>query len=551
MNDRQLVEALRAIGDRPAVPDADFGDRLWQRLPAGRREHGRTGRPGLLLVAALLALLAVAVSAAVGARLVDRRPLMDASLDPSPAPAVADATPATAPAVPPPSTPAYAVDIPDGMATTSTVDAIATAALAIDDVDLGLDGGETEIQEITLLEPGTRFPDPSGTMVSSERPVWAVSVRNPRYGSVVVVYIIDGTMAVAGVERADPEPAATIEVLPTWDPAVPLQLVGEAGRTIRPLRVPILGPGLPFSAGAPVAIGDVVWVLLTPVYTEEEAALVRIDARSGAMSRVALPDSVRFGQLVAWRDQLWVSTGAIAHELDPADGTVRRSVAAPPEGGLVGVDGDGLWFRVLDGIALVDPDTGHEIRRIATPETGDHSYRGIWEPPAFGSIWDVHRGTGTLYRLDRVTGETVATIDLPTDDPESCSDPRPLIGIRGEPALVLVRCRYRQYLIDPGTNTLRQTVATEGSLFVVAGQLWTTRTAKSVAWREPGALGRIDLATGREVEVLTFSRDRTAGLSAIVAGESVWVLVGEVAKRDQGYDHNTALIKIPVTELEP
>jgi hypothetical protein len=241
----------------------------------------------------------------------------------------------------------------------------------------------------------------------------------------------------------------------------------------------------------------------------------------------------------------------MAYEIDPGNGVVRRFIPAPVNGGFIGVDSDGLWFRVLDGIALVDSATGHEIRRIATPETGNHAYRGMWEPPAFGSIWDVHRGTGTVHRLDRVTGETVATVPLTTTDPDSCSDPRPLIGIDGEPSLLLVPCRDRQFLIDPATNAVRHSLTARGSLFVVAGQLWSARSANPVSWREPGELRRIDPATGRELEVLAFSRDRVAGRATIVAGDSVWMLVGEMADRGQDYDQNAALIRVPVAELAP
>ena len=120
MNDQQLIEALRAIGERPAVPDAEFGERLWSSRPSPRQVPGQTSRPALLLVAAALALLSLAVAVSVGAQLVDRRPLLTDVSTPAPTARIADATPSNAPEVPP-SLPTFAVHIPDGLTPSSTI----------------------------------------------------------------------------------------------------------------------------------------------------------------------------------------------------------------------------------------------------------------------------------------------------------------------------------------------------------------------------------------------------------------------------------------------
>lgn len=121
MNDDQLTRLLRQI-DEPASPDAAFADRLFERL-SRETTRSRGIQPGLLLVAALMLIAALAVGIAVGSGLVklpwftvEATPapsgLAMASDSPTPS-ATASATASASPSPSPAPTPVVAV--PDGL----------------------------------------------------------------------------------------------------------------------------------------------------------------------------------------------------------------------------------------------------------------------------------------------------------------------------------------------------------------------------------------------------------------------------------------------------
>jgi hypothetical protein len=538
MNDQQLIEALRRL-DRPVEPDRAFADRLFDDLVGPRR--GRPiGRRELLLVAALLALAALGAALAVGSRLFENRtPLTLAS------PPAVDASPAT----PPP----YAVDVPEGLTLVSSVSEVEAAALRISGPQFGLDGGVRSIVSIAVLSPGEEVSTQDGGAISSDVPLWAVSVVN-QDDRLVVLFIADGTLVLTATDLppTDPGPHQTPFALPTWDPATPLELVAEGGggrAPIAPQVLPIPMPGLPAQVGTPIVAGSVIWAMVTPIYTDDPAYLARVDATTNELTTVALPADIRFGSHAAGLNRLWLSDEASLHALDPSTGGVLRTFTLDESGSLLGEDEHGVWLRVLDGIAVVDPETGEQRRRIDSVETGQFAYRGIWAMPSFGSLWDTDRETGLVHRIDPISGESVATIDVA--DLGACGDPVAIPDANGLPVVLATSCGDGLALIDPATNAIAGTVSDAGIGVSIDGSWWLPRVPAStgLGWNRPGSLVQVDPATGLEMAVLTLSRDRTALRSPVVAGGALWLVVGERAEQNQGHDHNQAFVRIPLAEL--
>ena len=84
MNDERPFERL-ATHSGPAEVDPGFADRLYALLQQETRRPGRSARPALLLVAALLAILAITAAVAVGSGLI-KLPWVDRLLIPNPSP---------------------------------------------------------------------------------------------------------------------------------------------------------------------------------------------------------------------------------------------------------------------------------------------------------------------------------------------------------------------------------------------------------------------------------------------------------------------------------
>lgn len=545
MNDQQLTDALRAIGTRPVQPDPQFAERLWVDLSRTHARRLTAVRRDLVLVAAALLLLGLAIAIAVGTSLLQDRPLLvQATASPTP-------PGATAPGPTPAASFPFAVAVPEGIDTLSTVAEVQAAALALDDASLGLAGGGQRIVEMLVVEPGRQFPDTQGGWTTRGEAVWGIDLRTSDDFQ-VVVYLVDGSLDLAGAEASlgEPEPEATIDVLPTWDPASPIQMTGAGGTAIQPMQVPVFEPGPPWQLGRPVAIGDRLWLLATPIYTDDPPHLIRVDTQTGDALRVDAPEGIRFGALVAGLDRLWLADDFL-YELDPETGEVRETLPALQDGTLIAEDANGLWWRVIGGAALTDPETGDELSRVMFNETFDQAYTGLWQPPAFGSLWDVDRGTGRLHRFDPLTGEELAVIETGDPAPALCDDPQTLIGVEGLPPSIMVNCTGEVYLVDSETNTVVRSIHVDGYPFAAAGGLWSVSMPRvtGLGWWLPGAISRLDPATGTPVDALTLSRDRTWAHTPVVVGDSLWLVVGEQAAPNQGYDHNTTLIRIPLSEL--
>jgi hypothetical protein len=260
---------------------------------------------------------------------------------------------------------------------------------------------------------------------------------------------------------------------------------------------------------------------------------------------------------VAFDGDLWLTADARLLRLDGRTGEVVRTVSPIASGeGVVGIDTFGVWIAVPDGILLIDPDTGKERRRIATREVGQHAFRRIWNPPAFGSLWDYDRETGSVDRIDPATGELIADIRIDAAvDHDRCGgrDLQPVLGVDGLPDVVVAFCPYQVLLIDPATNEFMGSMSLDDASngVVIDGHWWRLRGAPSdgPAWDAPGTLAGFDASTGRDTDTLTFTEARTGGSSPVVAVDALWFVVGQRAGPNYSNEYHQRLVRIPVAEL--
>jgi hypothetical protein len=526
MNDQQLIVALRAL-DRPFAPEPEFADALFdqlrrQALPGGRRPVQRN----LLLVAALLGLAAIGTALAVGSRLLEDRQLL------------VEATPLAT--VRP-----YVVNVPPGVVPASAPETLEAVVRSLEAGAFGLQASVERVIELRWLPADTEVPTSDGGAFAATAPFWAITVATVE--GPAVLFLGDGSAAVIGSDLpSDPsEPEPTLAVLPTRDPAIAIQLLGP-GVAIEPMLVPFPGAEDRPSIGPLVEVDDVLWALASPVYTDGPARLVRVDAVSNTVSVQELPE-VGFGSLAAGHGRLWLSSGSELLGLDATTGAIVDRFTV--DGSVVGESADGVWLRSVGGAIVLDPATGTQLRQVSSPEGEGQAYRGIWQPPAFGSLWDVDRNTGLLHRIDPVTGATTVTIDLGIELAGSCGSDFGLV--RDVPALgdlVGGACADGLVLIDPATNRVVERLP--GSGVSAAGGWWSLRSPdpSSPSWDEPGELLRSEPGGGTGA-TMTLSLERHGGHLLAVAGDALWLLVAERADQGQDYEHNAALLRIPLVDL--
>jgi glutamine cyclotransferase len=105
-------------------------------------------------------------------------------------------------------------------------------------------------------------------------------------------------------------------------------------------------------------------------------------------------------------ERVWFASGDKLNALDPASGTVLRSIAVAAHAGTA-FDGRYLFQIAEDRIQKIDPATGDVLATIPAPGGGGDS--GLaW---AEGTLWvGQHRGR-KIHQIDPETGEVLRTIE--------------------------------------------------------------------------------------------------------------------------------------------
>lgn len=497
MNDRQLIDALRRL-DVPVTVDPAFADGLFARLQTEVAPR-RPSRTLLLLVAALLA-AAAAGTAIVGANLRQvPAPLPDARLDGSP-----------------------------GVSTTFTAVQVEATVAELAPRWFGDPERPASIARITWLPAGTEYTLPDGSGFAEGRPVWAAEIvgGEPRRGYLLI--LADDTLDVINAFDLRPTPSVAPSLPPSiTDPTAPLTLTTADGRTISASTIALPdGDELP-AVESLRSIGGELWGRVTFPMRGDPGYEFRIDRVTGTLERESFAPALPIDE----------------------DGRIMPL----PEATFV--DEFGRWVPRVSGIDLVDPDTGEVIRRIETREHGNHAFRRIWWPPAFGSLWDLDRQIGAVHRIDPTTGLDIAKIRMGAAvDWQRCgaTDLLPVRAVDGLPDVMAAECDGRTVLVDPATNTFLGTVpAGLANATVIDGTWWWFDAPDSGGddWQEPGRLVAVDPAGGPGQVVLTIGLERTGMWQPVVIGDSLWFLVGERPAPDSLFFLNLRLARISLADL--
>lgn len=234
-------------------------------------------------------------------------------------------------------------------------------------------------------------------------------------------------------------------------------------------------PGQP-GAGLTVGLGSL-WV---PLCTERPS-LAKVDYKLGSLTAVysSVGPAQPEGGITTGAGSVWLMIDALGTlaRIDPEDGSITDT-AQLPAGSYNPLFHDGLvWVTQADGavVSVFDPLS---MRVRATVATGP-SPRFL--AGAYGAVWTLNRGDGTLTRVDERRWQCTATVEL--DTPGLGGD----IAVGG--GLVWTTVRGVPLSAVDGTNgTLRCQWAGPGgdSVGVGHGAIWLVNC-------RAGQLARIDL----------------------------------------------------------
>src|SRR5687768_4696018 len=103
---------------------------------------------------------------------------------------------------------------------------------------------------------------------------------------------------------------------------------------------------------------------------------------------------------------VWLATGDKLQALDPATGTITRTVPAASDAGTA-FDGKHLFQIAEKHINKIDPKTGQVVATIPAPSNGGDS--GLtW---AEGSLWVGAYRDRKIHQVDPATGKILRTIE--------------------------------------------------------------------------------------------------------------------------------------------
>jgi streptogramin lyase len=337
-------------------------------------------------------------------------------------------------------------------------------------------------------------PTAVAAWMGTSAPVWPSLVAVAAAVLVAVILFAYGTAPRIGGPDASP----TATPLPSSSASLPSPIPIEPDAVI-----PVPGAFLALADGE-----DRVWV------TSDEQ-IVAIDTATGVTS--AFPVPIPYGSwsgLEMLDGSLWVGNyhEGVVYRVDPQTGAIEAEIPVGNEAVSLTAAGGGIWVRTQGGVIWeahrIDPSTNTVV---TTVEGGNAIAAG------HGSLWFGQRGADRIIRVDPVTGETLAVIDVPRDHDcgvasssdsmwASCFDPDRIVGS-------VVR-------IDPATNEAVATIhtgAAGGGPFEVQGRTWLSTSSP-----EGGAFMAIDLDTNTVEEILRvgpgFDPD-----NPVIAGGSLWI----------------------------
>jgi glutamine cyclotransferase len=105
-------------------------------------------------------------------------------------------------------------------------------------------------------------------------------------------------------------------------------------------------------------------------------------------------------------ESVWLASGDKLNALDPANGTIKRSLDVAARAGTA-FDGRHLYQIAEGRIQKIDPKTGRVLSTIPTPSADDNS--GLaW---AEGSLWIGQADARKILQIDPQTGAVLRTIE--------------------------------------------------------------------------------------------------------------------------------------------
>ena len=265
--------------------------------------------------------------------------------------------------------------------------------------------------------------------------------------------------------------------------------------------------------------GDLVWV------SGVAPGIVAYDDTMTPVSEIAAGAvwaALEFGHGFIWASEAPDNTNATTLlRIDPATGAVSRfALPSPgiPQESSIAVTDDAVWGIIpaeVDGgpwtLVGVDPMSGGALRALEAGTDAVAAVRG-----GFGSLW-VTRPTGMLARIDPVSGDLLAEIELPLSST--------FLAI-GPDAVWVMNQLGDVSRVNPETNEVVATIRANpngiigGDIVATADAVWVQATSR---------LGvEIDPSTNAVVQRVGPSEG--SGSVAITADGAVWITAHDALK---------------------
>src|SRR6476646_6192868 len=117
------------------------------------------------------------------------------------------------------------------------------------------------------------------------------------------------------------------------------------------------------------------------------------------------PDAERVHGVTFDGEHVWFASGDRLNALDPASGTVQRSIDVAAHAGTA-FDGQHLFQIAEDRIQKIDPNTGRVLATIPAPSGGGSGL--AW---AEGTLWVGQHRNRKIHQVDPETGAILRTIE--------------------------------------------------------------------------------------------------------------------------------------------